>query len=301
MKFGALLRTSAEDVPELQNLFLCYKQLKKKLKRLPARATTGSVDQGMTAEERSFVQTLNADVLHFNDLFIEKEEESVIKLGDLEEQAGAASNSEEIAKALTHAVDLHGQLLLLVHWSILAYTGLVKILKKHHKRTGFPIRAPHLENLLSQPFCSVELLTQLVRKAEDTSQQLATRLRSNGGKVEEVAKGSNSPSSPIGDLILAARNSFQAIAEEAAQNEANEQASSSDESSGDHRQSAVCAVIDEPADVASAPPRSESGVLGDTASKQDKSLSGSAKRVAEEGLQTAVKRRQCMGKAREQV
>ena len=98
MKFGALLRTSAEDVPELQNLFLCYKQLKKKLKRLPARTTTGGVDQGMTAEERSFVQTLNADVLQFNDLFIEKEEESVIKLGDLEEQAGAASTSEEIAK-----------------------------------------------------------------------------------------------------------------------------------------------------------------------------------------------------------
>ena len=60
-------------------------------------------------------------------------------------------------QVLTHAVDLHGQLLLLVHWSILAYTGLLKILKKHHKRTGFPIRAPHLEDLLSQPFCSVEV------------------------------------------------------------------------------------------------------------------------------------------------
>ena len=28
-----------------------------------------------------------------------------------------------------------------VHWSILAYTGLVKILKKHHKRTGLLVRA----------------------------------------------------------------------------------------------------------------------------------------------------------------
>lgn len=41
--------------------------------------------------------------------------------------------------------------------SILAYTGLVKILKKHHKRTGLLVRAPHLDNLLSQPFCSVEV------------------------------------------------------------------------------------------------------------------------------------------------
>jgi SPX domain protein involved in polyphosphate accumulation len=56
-----------------------------------------------------------------------------------------------------HFVDFHGEMLLLVHWSILAYTGLVKILKKHHKRTGLRVRAPHLDNLLNQPFCSVEV------------------------------------------------------------------------------------------------------------------------------------------------
>ena len=33
----------------------------------------------------------------------------------------------------------------------------MQILKKHHKRTGLLLRAPHLENLLSQPFCSVEV------------------------------------------------------------------------------------------------------------------------------------------------
>lgn len=55
-------------------------------------------------------------------------------------------------------VDFHGELLLLLHWSLLAYTGLVKILKKHLKRTGLPVRAPQLDDLLSQPFCSVEVL-----------------------------------------------------------------------------------------------------------------------------------------------
>ena len=79
----------------------------------------------------------------------------------------------------------------------------------------------------------VQLLTQLVRKAEDTSQQLASRLRSTGGKPEEAAKGSNSPSSPIGDLILAARNSFQGIVEDAADQA--EPGSSSDDSSHDVR------------------------------------------------------------------
>ena len=56
-----------------------------------------------------------------------------------------------------HNHDALSQMLLLVHWSILAYTGLVKILKKHYKRTGLRVRAPHLDNLLSQPFCSVEV------------------------------------------------------------------------------------------------------------------------------------------------
>ena len=54
-------------------------------------------------------------------------------------------------------VDFHGELLLLLHWSLLAYTGLVKILKKHLKRTGRPVGAPQLDDLLSQPFCSVEV------------------------------------------------------------------------------------------------------------------------------------------------
>lgn len=50
-----------------------------------------------------------------------------------------------------------GEVLLLVHWSVLAYTATVKILKKHHKRTGLLLRAPQLADLLSQPFCSSEV------------------------------------------------------------------------------------------------------------------------------------------------
>ncbi len=43
MKFGALLRTSAGEVPELQELFTAYKQLKKHLKVrcCPTRAGSG--------------------------------------------------------------------------------------------------------------------------------------------------------------------------------------------------------------------------------------------------------------------
>ena len=81
-------------------------------------------------------------------------------------------------------VDFHGELLLLVHWSILAYTGLVKILKKHHKRTGLLVKAPHLDNLLSQPFCSVEVRVRFERCA---------RLRSTLLCGERLAGGCLSP------------------------------------------------------------------------------------------------------------
>ena len=166
MKFGALLRESANETPELQNLYSCYKHLKKRLKRLPDRHNV-DVGLGDPAElaaiaerQRGFVMTLNEDVQQFNELFIGKEEESVIRLRSLEDAAeGAQHNMEAIGKVLKSYVDFHGEMLLLVHWSILAYTGLVKILKKHHKRTGLLVRAPHLDNLLSQPFCSVEVST----------------------------------------------------------------------------------------------------------------------------------------------
>lgn len=54
-------------------------------------------------------------------------------------------------------VNLHGRLLLMVQWSLLAYTGICKILKKHHKRTGLLVTSPQLQNLLAQPFCSIEV------------------------------------------------------------------------------------------------------------------------------------------------
>ena len=164
MKFGALLRESANETPELQNLYSCYKLLKKRLKRLPDRhnvevGADDPVERAAIAErQQGFVMTLNEDVQQFNELFIEKEEESVIRLRTLEDAAeGALQSVEATGKVFKSYVDFHGEMLLLVHWSILAYTGLVKILKKHHKRTGLLVRAPHLDNLLSQPFCSVEV------------------------------------------------------------------------------------------------------------------------------------------------
>ena len=94
MKFGTLLRNSANETPELQNLYNCYKLLKKRLKCLPDRNSAGVGDQAELADrQHGFVMTLNEDVQQFNELFIEKEEESVIRLRSLEDEAKDAENN----------------------------------------------------------------------------------------------------------------------------------------------------------------------------------------------------------------
>jgi SPX domain protein involved in polyphosphate accumulation len=90
-------------------------------------------------------------------VYIEKEETSVIRVERLESELATASTPEQLNELHKQFVDFHGEVLLLVHWSILAYTATVKILKKHHKRTGLLVKAPQLGNLLSQPFCSTEV------------------------------------------------------------------------------------------------------------------------------------------------
>ena len=48
----------------------------------------------------------------------------------------------------------------------LNYTALVKILKKHDKRSSLSLRSPFLVSVLQQPFYSTEVLSQLIGKVE---------------------------------------------------------------------------------------------------------------------------------------
>ncbi|KXZ56210.1 hypothetical protein GPECTOR_1g182 [Gonium pectorale] len=64
-------------------------------------------------------------------------------------------------------VQFHGEMVLLLHWSLLNYAAVVKILKKHDKRTGVLLRAPYLANVLQQPFSSTTIMSRLAKKAEE--------------------------------------------------------------------------------------------------------------------------------------
>lgn len=43
-----------------------------------------------------------------------------------------------------------GELVMVLHWSLINYSAIVKILKKHDKRSGVLLRAPYLANVLTQ-------------------------------------------------------------------------------------------------------------------------------------------------------
>ena len=113
---------------------------------------------------------------------MEKEEELVMMEKALADRAAAlAADPAPTAAALSaccHALaKFHGELVLLEHWCSLNYAALVKILKKHDKRSSLSLRLPILVNVLRQPFYSTEILSQLVRSTETRFHTLAGRLR----------------------------------------------------------------------------------------------------------------------------
>lgn len=93
MKFGKSLSNQIEEtLPEWQDKFLSYKELKKKLKLLEpigggdnrpnkrSRSDPNSSDTDPTKEELDFIRLLEEELEKFNSFFVEKEEEYIIRL-----------------------------------------------------------------------------------------------------------------------------------------------------------------------------------------------------------------------------
>ncbi|KAH9549022.1 hypothetical protein CY35_11G118600 [Sphagnum magellanicum] len=134
-------------------------------------------EEDVTVEEKEFIRLLNVELEKFNSFFTEKEEDYVIQLQELKHRLESArvqysghmqdsDASEELLKIHTDLVTFHGEVVLMENYSALNYTGLVKILKKHDKRTGAVLRLPFIRRVLLQPFFSTELLSMLVQDCE---------------------------------------------------------------------------------------------------------------------------------------
>ncbi|XP_031252651.1 SPX domain-containing protein 1-like [Pistacia vera] len=186
MKFGKSLSNQIDKtLPEWRDKFLSYKDLKKRLKlvepnkggerpnkrpRFDESTVAGDdnkTSDTMSREEINFISLLDDEMEKFNTFFVEKEEEYIIRLKELQDGVAKAKNSnEEMIKIRKEIVDFHGEMVLLENYSALNYTGLVKILKKYDKRTGALIRLPFIQRVLQQPFFTTDLLYKLVKQCE---------------------------------------------------------------------------------------------------------------------------------------
>ncbi|CAL1359206.1 unnamed protein product [Linum trigynum] len=185
MKFGKSLSTQIDEtLPEWRDKFLSYKELKKRLKLIePNKAAAvgddnrpakrprleggGDCSASMTEEEIDFIRLLEDELEKFNSFFVEKEEEYIIRLKELQDSVARAKDSnDEIIAIRKEIVDFHGEMVLLENYSALNYTGLAKILKKYDKRTGALIRLPFIQKVLQEPFFTTDLLNKLVKECE---------------------------------------------------------------------------------------------------------------------------------------
>ncbi|CAH9110202.1 unnamed protein product [Cuscuta epithymum] len=172
MKFGKRLQQQIEEtLPGWRRQFLSYKALKKLVRAISA-AQPAALD-GSPAES-TFISRLNSEIEKFNAFFMEQEEDFIIRHRELHHRIQTVVNNkgpyhiEEMMNIRKDTIDFHGEMILLINYSNLNYTGLAKILKKYDKRTGGQLRPPFIKKVLQQPFFTTDLVSKLVKECEST-------------------------------------------------------------------------------------------------------------------------------------
>ncbi|KAL6965048.1 SPX domain-containing protein 3 [Sarracenia purpurea var. burkii] len=188
MKFGKRLKQQIqESLPEWRDKFLSYKDLKKLVNLISSpppptmMSGSGSPEFGKV-EEAEFVCLLNNEIEKLNSFFMEQEEDFVIRHKELKQrvqrvidnwgpngsQPSEMDYKEEMGRIRKNIVNFHGEMVLLMNYSNVNYTGLAKILKKYDKRTGGLLRLPFIQTVLQQPFFTTDLISKLVKECETT-------------------------------------------------------------------------------------------------------------------------------------
>ncbi|XP_042043589.1 SPX domain-containing protein 4-like [Salvia splendens] len=186
MKFGKEFRIHLEEtLPEWRDKYLQYKPLKKLLKSIPA-ADNPPPDGPSPELHEWFVGILNEELEKFNDFYVDKEEDFIIRFQALKERIerlksrGSTNSvftsetefSEEMMEIRKDFVSIHGEMVLLKNYSSLNFAGLIKILKKYDKRTGELLSLPFTQLAVHQPFFMTEPVTRLVRECEENLELL---------------------------------------------------------------------------------------------------------------------------------
>ncbi|KAJ0043568.1 hypothetical protein Pint_19186 [Pistacia integerrima] len=210
MKFGKEFRTHLEEtLPEWRDKFLCYKPLKKLLKDFPsssdfpqappppATSTTTSVDHhrhhhdhhddvppSLLHLQHGFVRILTEELEKFNDFYVDKEEDFVIRFQELKERiervkeksSGVFSSesefSEEIMDIRKEFVTIHGEMVLLKNYSSLNFAeSLTRLVHECEENLEllFPLEEEVIESTPTAPDGSKPPLNNSANVSADTS------------------------------------------------------------------------------------------------------------------------------------
>ncbi|KAE8700194.1 SPX domain-containing protein 2 [Hibiscus syriacus] len=195
MKFGKSLSNQIEDtLPEWRDKFLSYKELKKKVKLIERNSderpnkrrkldensgdVVDAVDNSgdgdvMSREETHFLKLLEDELEKFNTFFVEKEEEYIIRLKELQDNVAKAKDSnEKMIKIWREIVDFHGEMVLLEIIAPLTTQNLRE--DPLDFLTLMLLKCPYCikwirsvtQYAMNRPFYTTDLLHKLVKECE---------------------------------------------------------------------------------------------------------------------------------------
>lgn len=174
MKFCNLLRETAEGLPEVRDLYLAYKRLKKLLREVAQCNEAGNVEESVQLQSQ-FISDVNSCLQQVNETFIEKEEEFVILFDNLERAATVVESLSESQRITQRFADFHGKLLLFMNTTMLTYVCILKIMKKYHKKTGRVVVSLQPAQLREMPIGSTEIISSIVFRSEQTINSLISK------------------------------------------------------------------------------------------------------------------------------
>ncbi|XP_050231616.1 SPX domain-containing protein 2 isoform X1 [Mercurialis annua] len=183
MKYGKRLRDEEEKTfREWKGQFICYKRLKKQLKliyhrsngkymstrsrRWPRFATRRFVEANNRGLRIGFTRLLDSELKKVNSFYFGKEEDYIIRLKELQLRAESLQSDEEKLEVQKDILKFHGEMVLLLNYSLLNFTGLRKIVKKHNKKTGTSFEFFALPRVMQQSFFSTDLLYNLMQETK---------------------------------------------------------------------------------------------------------------------------------------
>ncbi|XVF24800.1 hypothetical protein REPUB_Repub13aG0158900 [Reevesia pubescens] len=180
MKHGKKHRAEvAKSLPEWERKFMSYKALKKKVKvinpHLNGNQRSRAGNEGyLPTQDMGFTLLLDKELDKINTFYIDKEEDYIIRFRELEIWAENINGNEEMLELQKEILDFHSEMVMLLHYSVINFAGLVKIVKKHKKRTcAYSVYSSYMPRVLQQPFLSTDLLYNLISGCEAILERLS--------------------------------------------------------------------------------------------------------------------------------